>query len=310
MRRAIETTWGVYLAPDDAFTEALVVFLMQMSNVLGGRESSTALEAWLKNLADRIVIVPWADTLGYGVAVVCPGALFHNVPAMIHGSPQAAVMIFQPILDMLQKGFNIVGIFLESTQMPAYANWVRKITRLPVWDSTVVGKCLMAAAPHYDADAAEAVGNGPVLFNTLAFRDCMMGWWDTERWESSAGLGKDGRIVLYDSLNLTQDQVSKLSCVGGRVNNRQAIARRIEDFRPGVFGPERISASCLSVTPCAARTWSGMECLHDATGGCVCGGTCPGGYYCGSEAPIQIKTMSGPGTQMYAYGLRGEKFPG
>lgn len=309
MRQAMESAWGVDLEDDDEHTGGLVTFLHQMRDVFGDMECEHCLQKLMTTLAQKIVVVPWQDTLGYGVAVTSPGALFHNVPAMVRGSPQASQVIFQAIIRQLKQGFKVVGIIMESTEMPAYSNWVRKITKLPVWDSTVVGKCLMATAPHYDSDAAEKVGNGPHLFNTNEFRDCMMGWWNPTRWEPSAGLQKDGHIVLYDELNLTVDQVMRLTCVGGRVSNTQAIGRLMSEFIPGFGGPKKIPAQCSTVTPCAGRTWVGMECLRDAVGGCICGGTCPGGYFCGGDTPAQVRGLPpGPGSMSYIYGVRGENF--
>jgi len=294
-----------------------VVFLIQMRGLLQNMGKVIALRTWIRICAEKIIILPWESEMGYGVAVTGPGAMFHNVGAVVRGSSVTATRLLDTILQRMRSGENIVGVIMESTEMPAYSNWVRNVTGLPVWDSTVVGKCLMASAPDYDPDAALKNGNGPTLFNTPSFHSCMMGWWDTGRFEPGAGYQKDGRILYYDTQNLTTSQLDTLTCTGGRPTPFKTIGRSMAMFDTGKFGPPKVHASCLQVSPCGGRTWQGETCPSSKFGGefadyggCFCQGSCPGGYYCGGDEPFNVSGLEGvPGGQGYVYGIRGADYP-
>jgi len=311
VRVAVEEWLGVDIPEYDDHTIGLCAFLHKTSGLLPLETMGAGATAqWAKVLAQKVIIVPWAKALGYGLAVTMPGSLFHNVPGLIRGSSSVASVLLGTILQHTKAGENIVGIFMESSEMPAYSNWVRNITSLPVWDSTVVARCLMVAAPSYDAEKALDQGNGPVLFNTPAFHQCMMEWWDAGKWDTRAGLQKDGFIKYYDSLNLTSYQQGRLTCTGGRVDLHKIIGRRMDQFVTGKFGPDKIHASCLTATPCGGRTWQGMSARTTAEYGALCEGTCPAGYYCGGDVPFQVPGLEGvPGGIGHVYGLRGQAYP-
>merc|ERR550525_1167083 len=115
-------------------------------------------------------------------------------------------------------------------------------------------------------------------------------------------------------MNHTQEHINSMTCTGGRPGVNP-IGRMMVEFDTGKFGPEKISAACLSVASCAGRTWSGTQCVNGTHGGdfafsgCRCDGACPAGYYCGGDDPFWPDGMEGvPGAQAYVYGVRGEKY--
>mmetsp|Transcript_48626 Transcript_48626/g.128245 ORF Transcript_48626/g.128245 Transcript_48626/m.128245 type:complete len:431 (+) Transcript_48626:52-1344(+) len=144
-RAALEKEFSIDLPESDAHTKAFVVFLLQIRGLFGDRVSPWALQQFIKVSAKKIILVPWEGTLGYGGAVVDPGAMY--VAAQIRGSSSTATQLMGAIIESMRRDENIVGIIMESTEMPAYSNWVRNITKLPVWDSTVVGSASWLRRP-------------------------------------------------------------------------------------------------------------------------------------------------------------------
>mmetsp|Transcript_9021 Transcript_9021/g.22549 ORF Transcript_9021/g.22549 Transcript_9021/m.22549 type:complete len:179 (-) Transcript_9021:115-651(-) len=175
----------------------------------------------------------------------------------------------------------------------------------------------MASAPNFKWELALKAGTSLALFNTESFHDCMMGWWNHSRWEPSAGYQKTGVILHYDTMNLTTVQVESLTCNGGRPAPGKSIGRRMEEFDTGMFGPRKVHPSCLKASPCGGRTWQGITCPESkfggdfaAYGGCFCPGSCPAGYYCGSDqGSFEIPGLEDvPGGQIYIYGIRGSDY--
>jgi len=316
VRSVLRKTLHVEAPECDHWTKAFLVFLVQMYGLLEKELDKDSLKLWVSVVAQKIILLPWQTTIGYGIAVTNPGAMFHNVPALIRGSSTSASELLGNLFQQQRSGLNIVGIIMESTEMPAYSNWIRNVTGLPVWDSTVVGKCLMDAAPDYDALNAQEVGNSPELFNNPSFHKCMMGWWDAKRYDLRAGFQRDGDIKHYDSLNLTTRQLDHLTCTGGRPVPGKAIGRLMNQFDTGKFGPKKVHSSCLSASPCGGRTWHGETCPVSAYGGmfssfsgCFCEGNCPAGYYCGGDEAYDIAGLVGiPGGQAYIYGVHGDGY--
>jgi len=312
MGAAIRDQWGLMLDDHAANIEAFIIALIQIHGLF--KEICDEAEAWklTRVTAGKIIVLSWGDSLGYGLAVVGPGAMFHNVANLIRSSSRMATKVLSTILNYTRAGQNVVGIIMESTEMPAYSNWVRNITELPVWDSTVVGKCLMAAAPDFSQSEAERIGITPALFNTKSFHSCAMGWWKTDRWHTDFGYQKNGSILYYDTLGLTPTQIDHLACMGGR-HDGASIGRLMTEFDTGKFGPPKVHASCLTASPCAARSWQGTACSSSQVGGqfpddggCMCGGSCASGYYCGGDKPFNISGFEGvSGGMGYVYGIRG-----
>jgi len=205
IRRFLVKNFG--LDPDDKAgqRDALMSSLITAAelNGMSGFAADT-----LKNAGSFFRTYGAQDVTGFGAPVA--GGYEHNVS-------QATVHMNQWVMDTLfrieyfqesQGSVKGAGIILECTELPAYANGIRMVSRLPVWDITTMGQCLMAAAPSYDPEL-------PIRQNP-DFKDCMLSWTNPYRFEKRFGRQTDNSITGY---------------VDGKIP-----ARAKEDFDWGLLG--------------------------------------------------------------------------
>jgi len=147
-----------------------------------------------------------------------------------HNASLASPYMNDWVLDTLfsiafhRKGRGTVNgafVIFECTELPAYSNGVRMATRLPVWDITTLGGCLMAAAPTYDPDVH--------VTENADFKACMESWMNPFRLEHRFGKQADKTIVGY--------------------SNGTSPARDVKDFDWGLFGKPQ-GARCTPEIGC------------------------------------------------------------
>lgn len=118
----------------------------------------------------------------------------------------------QELIDNItsEENSTIVAIILESTEMPALANSIRKFTGLPVWDVSTLGRCLVASAKTFDHDDPFI---GDAVFNNGEFRQCMMEWYtEPTMLERRFGEQDDGKLKHYEDQGLSLEQLASLAC--------------------------------------------------------------------------------------------------
>jgi len=166
-----------------------------------------------------------------------------------------------------KQGKKVKAILVECTELPPFANGLRKASNLPVWDVHTLGVCLMAAAATYNT----SLPNSIAVFSNAAFRACLMDWFTPEKFSSNFGLQKNGAFLHYQTNNYAQEEIDELICTGGRPAGKPPLGRRIDDFDTGSGGP-MFTAACLTYPTCGG----------DGTP--MCSGACPSGMQCGEPS--------------------------
>jgi len=144
---------------------------------------------WLKNSGRYFRNYGAQEVKGFGYPVKMGFA--HNASlATAHMDEWVLDTLFRIEFEREKRGSVKGGaVLFECTELPAYSNAVRMSTRLPVWDITTLGQCLMAAVPTYNPD--EHISENP------AFKRCLMAWRNPYKLEPRFGKTANGTILGY-----------------------------------------------------------------------------------------------------------------
>jgi hypothetical protein len=221
---------------------------------------------WAKHNSEKAFSLGWNNMPGYGIAVV-HGAMFHNVHNTLR---HFETQMDEALKNATALGINIVGIIMESTEMAMHSNSVRKFTKLPVWDISTLGKCLVKMSSKFDP-ADHRISNQ--TFNNPEFRDCMMSWYNATRREKLFGEQPDGTLKHYDDNGLNSTELETLHCNGGRAGDVK-VGRLMSAFPTGGLG--QVSDACSNTL---------KFCLCDG-----CKQKCPGAGNCGeTTSPCGVR---------------------
>lgn len=245
--------------------------------------------------AKSFVPVGWNNNPGYNPVVV--GGGFHNV--------QLCLETYRPqldcVLNQLQKqGKEPIAFIMESTEMPAHSNEIREKFKLPVWDISTLGMCIMQASRTYVDQTGDDVNIFAALFLDLIFEACMKSWYiKTPRYETKFGTQPDGSLKFYEDID--PDHMKNMTCSGGRPPTLQGgiakVGRLMSSYNPGVpLKPGSVSEVCWTtgLCMCSKQQYSsyGPGCAEACPGSGNCGGGTWGpqlslngsyGYPCGAQ---------------------------
>jgi len=177
----------------------------------------------------------------------------------------------------------VVGAILGSIEMAMHSNFLRKDYKMPSWDITTLGICLVRIqqAGRFEQDSDK------ILEKTMTnpvFVDCMAEWSHPSKLEPKFGTQADGKLKWYDNVK-DEDELSRLECTGGRGSFYPPIGRLIEHYDVG-------QPRTFKVAPVCWTTKNGM-CFPPPVDGKVFKSTClyptPGSADCGSDlAPCGV----------------------
>jgi len=182
-------------------------------------------------------------------------------------------LLEQTVAGFKRAGLHFAGFIMESTEMPVHSNSLRIQYKMPVWDISTIGQCLVRAGKAGDVPVFES----DVVFNTLraaSFRECINEWSEPGKLEPKFGAqGRyDGDIKWYE--NVPESEIKTLECTGGRGSFFPPIGRLMENFDVGQPRYFKVNQKCWS-------TKAGM-CFG-------CDGRIPGSIDCGAaESPCGL----------------------
>jgi len=269
--------------------------LMEALGNDGGNAKEVA--KFAKNAAKMFVPIGWNNMPGY--IPVDVGGGFHNTWLTLqHYREQLTSTINQ----MHAAGLRVKGVIMESTEMPAHANDIRRHYHLPTWDISTLGQCLMKAHKTFNKSDENMY---TALFQNAEFKECMLSWWSAKplRLEPKFGTQLDGQLKFFENLNTSELQ--NLTCTGGRPGpGKYPIGRRMDLYDVG--SPR---GSSLGVIPQVCQTTALCSCASDVPApGPGCPGPCPGSGNCGGGPWGEQMTLP-QGTFGYPCGMHGELCP-
>jgi hypothetical protein len=244
----------------------------------------------------NFVPVGWNNNPGYNPVVV--GGGFHNVALCLD--------TYKPQLDCVLRslkestGRKPIAFIMESTEMPAHSNTIRKTFNLPVWDISTLGMCVMKASKTYQKE--EFTNMFAALFLDPSFSQCMMSWYTTAPvYEHKFGQQEDGSVMFYNDSNthIVPEHIFNMTCAGGRPPTLQGgvakTGRLMGTYNPGLpkkpgdvrevcwttglckcsvkggsYGPS-CSEACPGSGNCGGGNWGPQPALPDGTDGYPCG---------------------------------------
>ncbi len=209
----------------------------------------------------------------FGYSVV-NGAMAYNAP---RAEPHVLQLVNETAKTRDEQGGRRAGlVLLECTEAPAFSNSLRRLTHLPVWDISTVGICLMEAASSTNGytPLPSDIASGIAIFHNKAFKDCMTGWLDPDRFSDKFGRQADGSFRWYESMSETQ--LDSFIETGGRPDGfHPPVARKVQQFCSTL----PFSDDCTTVTACDEG--HGIIDGGDGSGSCQ-EVVCAGGGQCGS----------------------------
>ena len=277
----------------------------EVMEALGGVSQDDVAEM-ARTTARNFVPLGWNIMPGY--IPVDVGGGFHNTWLTLRSYQSQFVRAVRRLQAM---GKTVRGVIMESTEMPAHANHIRLNFKLPVWDISTLGRCLMKAAPSYIEEHKKVNPQNLDLYVDLfmneAFKQCMKAWWpDTEtmkkepvRLEPKFGTQADGTLKFFE--NLDNDTLTMLTCTGGRPGpSKYPIGRRMDLYETGVTtgnGMGVVSPICRETELCSCSATSPAP-------GPGCPGPCPGAGNCGG-GPFGYQMTVPMGEMNYPCGVTG-----
>lgn len=270
--------WYVPKSEADACLQLRQMALLQ--NLVGTK--------YLLTYASRFLVVG-VQTFPYVGWPIVDGAAFYNAKL---GTQYVVGGVMNAKEEIESNGKSLRIVLIECTELPVFANSIRKSVQVPVWDAHTVGECLMEAAPSYNSTLEDLSdpdeSNEFNILNNAAFHNCLMAWDNTTRFNTKFGEMPDGKLRYYDTSGYSNEDIDQLTCTGGRPAGKPALGRLVIDFEVGPVA-QGFTSACTAQPICGGDNTP------------YCANSCPGGGSCGEAIPTSPCGVHGDMCQV-AYG--------